>query len=94
MQLQLASVISPGAGAMGRAGGEEGRSALVLDAACLHPILLYVSLSPVSADHPALSPIFAILNGGSKRQIILVDLASPRGKSAENTRHKSSPDGV
>jgi hypothetical protein len=47
-----------------------------------------------TADHPPLSPIFAILNGGSKRRIILVDLASPRGKPAENTRHLSSPDGV
>jgi len=47
-----------------------------------------------TADHPALSPILAILNGGSKRRIILADLASPRGKPAENTRHKSSPDGV
>ncbi len=47
-----------------------------------------------TADHPAFSPIFAILNGGSKRRINLADLASPRGKPAENTRHKSSPDGV
>jgi hypothetical protein len=47
-----------------------------------------------TADHPALSLIFAILNGESKRRIILADLASPRGKSEENTRHKSSPDGV
>jgi hypothetical protein len=47
-----------------------------------------------TADHPALSPVFAILNGGSKRRRILADLASPRGKSTENTRHKSSPDGV
>jgi hypothetical protein len=47
-----------------------------------------------TADHPTLSPISAILNGGSKRRIILADLASPRGKSAENTRHKSSPDVV
>jgi hypothetical protein len=47
-----------------------------------------------TADHPALSPIFAILNGGSKRRIILADLASPRGKPAENTSHLSSPDGV
>jgi hypothetical protein len=31
--------------------------------------------------------IFAILNGGSKRRIILADLVSPRGKPAENTRH-------
>jgi hypothetical protein len=31
--------------------------------------------------------IFAILNGGSKRWIILADLVSPRGKPAENTRH-------
>jgi hypothetical protein len=30
--------------------------------------------------------IFAILNGGSKRQIILADLVSPRGKPVENTR--------
>jgi hypothetical protein len=47
-----------------------------------------------TADHPALSPILAILSGEKKRQIILADLAPPRGKSAENTRHKSSPDGV
>jgi hypothetical protein len=47
-----------------------------------------------TADHPALSPVLAILSGKNKRQIILADLASPRGKSAENTRHKSSPDGV
>jgi hypothetical protein len=47
-----------------------------------------------TADHPALSPILAILSGDKKRQIILVDLAPPHGKSAENTRHKSSPDGV
>ncbi len=47
-----------------------------------------------TADHPAISPIFAILNSGSKRRIILADLASPRGKPAENTCHKSSPDGV
>jgi hypothetical protein len=34
------------------------------------------------------SPLdFAILNGGSKRRIILADLGSPRGKPAENTRH-------
>jgi hypothetical protein len=31
--------------------------------------------------------IFAILNGGSKRRIILADLVSPHGKPAENTRH-------
>jgi hypothetical protein len=31
--------------------------------------------------------IFAILNGGSKRRIILGDLVSPRGKPAEYTRH-------
>jgi hypothetical protein len=47
-----------------------------------------------TADHPVLSSIFAMLNGGSKRRIILADLASPRGKPAENTRHKSSPDGL
>ncbi|MFN9906780.1 MAG: hypothetical protein ACK56F_11770, partial [bacterium] len=47
-----------------------------------------------TADHPALSPIFAILNGGSKRRIILADLVSPRGKPAENTRHLTSLDGV
>jgi hypothetical protein len=33
----------------------------------------------------------AILDGEKKRQIILADLGSPCGKSAENTRHKSSP---
>jgi hypothetical protein len=44
-----------------------------------------------TADHPALSPSLAILDGEKKRQIILADLGSPRGKSAENTRHKSSP---
>ena len=38
--------------------------------------------------------IFAILNGGSKRRIILADLVSPRGKPAENTRHLSPQDGV
>jgi hypothetical protein len=47
-----ASLILPGAGALGRArgrgGGGEGRSALVLDAACLHLILHYVSLSHIS----------------------------------------------
>jgi len=42
-----------------------------------------------TADHPALSPDFSILKGGSKRRIILVDLVSPRGKPAENTRHLS-----
>jgi hypothetical protein len=31
----------------------------------------------------------AILDGEKKWQIILADLGSPRGKSAENTRHKS-----
>ncbi len=44
-----------------------------------------------TADHPALSPVLAILSGEKKRPIILADLGSPRGKSAENTRHKSSP---
>jgi hypothetical protein len=48
LQLQLACVIFPGASALARAGGGEGRSALVLDTACLHTLLLYVSLSPVS----------------------------------------------
>jgi hypothetical protein len=43
-----------------------------------------------TADHPALSPVLAILSGEKKRQRILADLGSPRGKSAENTRHKSS----
>jgi hypothetical protein len=38
-----------------------------------------------TADHPALSPILAILSGEKKRQIILADLAPPRGKPAENT---------
>jgi hypothetical protein len=38
--------------------------------------------------------IFAILNGGSKRRMILADLVSPRGKPAENIRHLSSLDGV
>jgi hypothetical protein len=33
----------------------------------------------------------ANLSGKKKRQIILVDLAPPRGKSAENTRQKSWP---
>ena len=47
-----------------------------------------------TADHPALSPVLANLSGEKKRQIIMVDLTPPRGKSAENTRHKSSPDGV
>jgi hypothetical protein len=36
-----------------------------------------------TADHPALSPILAILNGGSKRQIILADLASQRVEMAD-----------
>jgi hypothetical protein len=31
--------------------------------------------------------IFAILNSGSKRRVNSADLASPRGKPAENTRH-------
>jgi hypothetical protein len=31
--------------------------------------------------------IFAVLNGGSKRQVDSADLGSPRGKPAENTRH-------
>jgi hypothetical protein len=44
-----------------------------------------------TADHPALSPSLAILDGEKKQQIILADLGSPRGKSPENTRHKSSP---
>jgi len=35
--------------------------------------------------------IFAILNGGSKRRIILADLGPPRGKFAENTHQKSWP---
>ena len=38
--------------------------------------------------------IFAILNGGSKRRIILADLVSPRGKPVENTRRLSPQDGV
>jgi hypothetical protein len=42
-------------------------------------------------DRPALSPVLAILSGEKKRQIILADLGSPSGKSAKNTRHKSSP---
>jgi hypothetical protein len=63
----------------------------ILNLAGIHqPILkLYQT-----ADHPALSPILAILDGEKKRQIILADLGSPRDKSAKNTRHKSSPDGV
>jgi hypothetical protein len=36
-----------------------------------------------TADHPALSPILVILSGEKKRQIILADLAPPRGKPAE-----------
>jgi hypothetical protein len=40
-----------------------------------------------TADHPALSPCLAILDGEKKRQIILADLGSPLGKSAKNTRH-------
>jgi hypothetical protein len=47
-----------------------------------------------TADHPPSPLIFAILNGGSKRRIILADLVSPRGKPAENTRHLSPQDGV
>jgi hypothetical protein len=42
-----------------------------------------------TANHHALSPVLAILSGKKKRQIILADLAPPRGKSAENTRQKS-----
>ncbi len=41
-----------------------------------------------TADQPALSPVLAILSGEKKRQKILADLAPPRGKPAENTRHK------
>jgi len=41
-----------------------------------------------TANHPALSPVLAILSGEKKRQIILADLTPPRGKSAENTRQK------
>jgi hypothetical protein len=37
------------------------------------------------ADHPTLSPKFAILNGG--RRVNSAGLGSPRGKPAENTRH-------
>jgi hypothetical protein len=48
VQLQQASLILPGAGALGRAGGKEGRSVLVLDTACLHPLSLCVSLSLIS----------------------------------------------
>jgi hypothetical protein len=44
-----------------------------------------------TADHPALSAVLAILSGKKKWQIILADLAPPRGKSAENTRQKSWP---
>ncbi|MFN9905005.1 MAG: hypothetical protein ACK56F_02615 [bacterium] len=44
-----------------------------------------------TANHPALSPVLANLSGKKKRQIILADLAPPRGKSAENTRQKSWP---
>jgi hypothetical protein len=47
-----------------------------------------------TADPPDLSPILATLSGEKKLQKILADLASPRGKFAENTRHKSSPDRV
>jgi hypothetical protein len=34
-----------------------------------------------TANHPALSPVLANLSGKKKRQIILADLAPPRGKS-------------
>jgi hypothetical protein len=34
---------------------------------------------------------FYSVSGEKKQQIILADLTPPRGKSAENTRHKSSP---
>jgi hypothetical protein len=47
-QSQPASLILPVAGVLGGGGGEEGRSALVLDAACLHLVLHYVSLSHIS----------------------------------------------
>ncbi len=54
----------------------------------IHQPILKLYQTP---DHSALSPILAILSGEKKRQIILADLAPPRGKSAENTREKSSP---
>ncbi len=38
-----------------------------------------------TVNHPALSPVLAILSGEKKRQIILADLTPPHGKSAENT---------
>jgi hypothetical protein len=41
-----------------------------------------------TANHPALSPVLAILSGKKKRQIILADLAPPSGKSAKNTARK------
>ncbi len=44
-----------------------------------------------TANYPALSPVLANLSGKKKRQIILADLAPPRGKSAENTCQKSWP---
>jgi hypothetical protein len=44
-----------------------------------------------TANHPAISPVLAILSGKKKRQKILADLAPPRGKSAENTCQKSWP---
>jgi hypothetical protein len=36
-----------------------------------------------TANHPALSPVLAILSGEKKWQIILADLTPPRGKFAE-----------
>jgi hypothetical protein len=44
-----------------------------------------------TANHPALSPVLTILSGKKKRPIILADLGSLRGKSAENTRRKNWP---
>ena len=70
------------------------RMALAIFSLNLAPIRWSVIELSQTADHPALSPDFAILNGGSKRRIILADLVSPRGKPAENTRHLSPQDGV
>jgi hypothetical protein len=44
-----------------------------------------------TADHPALSPVLASLSGKKKRQKIMASLASPRGKSVENSCQKSWP---
>ncbi len=48
VQLQQASLILPGAGALGRAGGEEGGIRPCTRYSLLTPVSLCVSLSPIS----------------------------------------------